>query len=232
MNSLVVIGRTVYVGGAYYTIAGQSRNSLAAVDALTGAVLPWNPDPIPGDLVAPYIYALAAIGDTLYVGGGFGGISGQIRHDFAAISATSGIASTWNPDPDGVVWSLTASGSTLYVGGGFSRFGTSPDMGLAGLIFGPPSPAGQEPPLVVESIAPDPVSSTASVRFALPAPASASLEVYDVQGRRIATLLDHQLMSAGWHEQPLDAENWPKGVYFCRLQAGGSTASRRFVVLR
>ncbi len=233
VNSLVVIGRTVYVGGAYYTVGGQSRNSLAAVDALTGAVLRWNPEPGPGDVIAPYIYALVAVGDTIYVGGDFDGIGGGAQKDFAGVDAISGQAISWDARPNGHVWSLSASGRTVYAGGAFLQFDGLPCSGLAEIQLGAEVPHG--PPgssLALGPISPNPAVSSASIPFESRVTGPVSLEVFDIQGRRIATLLDHQLISPGWHEQPVDAENWPKGVYFCRLQAGGSTASRRFVVLR
>ena len=38
------ISGTVYVGGDFSIIAGQPRRNLAALDAVSGAALPWNPD--------------------------------------------------------------------------------------------------------------------------------------------------------------------------------------------
>jgi trimeric autotransporter adhesin len=234
VKALAVIGRTVYVGGAYSTIGGRPRNSLAAVDAITGAVLPWNPDPSPGDVIVPYIYAMVAIGDTLYVGGDFSAIGGQSRRDFAAVDATTGGVLAWDPSPDGIVWGLSVSGRTLYAGGGFSRFGELPCSGLAAISMEPlvpPSPTNSRATLSL--ISPNPVLSSASARFTLLSAGLVTLDVFDMQGRRIASLMTRQPQSAGWHDEPLHAERWPTGVYFCRLEvAGGVSATRKFVVLR
>ena len=43
VQELVVIGRTVYVAGEFSLTSGQSRSGLAALDAIAGAVLPWQP---------------------------------------------------------------------------------------------------------------------------------------------------------------------------------------------
>ena len=240
INALAVIGTTVYVGGAYFEIGGQPRNSLAAVDAKTAAVLPWNADPSPGSRVAAYVYALAAIGNTLYVGGDFSAIGGQPRRNLAAIDVVTGSALSWDPQPDGLVWSLAVTDNLVYVGGGFTRMGLSPCSGLAAI-----SPAGTRAilktvtPIVSTSVAqelklsvPNPAGSWAPVRFTLPWVAPVSLAVFDLQGRRVAKLLDQDLLPAGAHEVALPAANWPAGVYFCRLEARGAVITRKLVLAR
>ena len=57
-------GTTVYAGGKFDTIGGQTRHNLAALDSL-GTATSWNPNV--NDIVA----ALALSGSTLYVGGSF-----------------------------------------------------------------------------------------------------------------------------------------------------------------
>jgi hypothetical protein len=42
--SLVVSGATLYAGGHLSGMGGQTRNHIAALDALTGHLTPWNPD--------------------------------------------------------------------------------------------------------------------------------------------------------------------------------------------
>ena len=41
--TIVASGQTIYVGGSFTTFHGQPRARLAAVDAATGALLPWSP---------------------------------------------------------------------------------------------------------------------------------------------------------------------------------------------
>ena len=67
------INPTTEWGANYRVIAmdqrnagGQSRANIAAVNASTGAVLPWNPG-VAGNAVQ----ALVARGDSLYIGGDY-----------------------------------------------------------------------------------------------------------------------------------------------------------------
>lgn len=62
------------------------------------------------------------------------------------------------------------------------------------------------------------------------------LRVYDLAGRRVRTLVDVP-KEPGWHEVTWDGRNdaglqVASGVYFCRLEAGGSRALRKLVVLK
>ena len=77
-----------------------------------------------------------------------------------------------------------------------------------------------------------PVYSSATLRFALAGPAPVTLAVFDVQGRRIATLLNRSPMASGEHLVPLVTIGWPAGCYLARLEANGMTTTRKMVVLR
>ena len=83
---------------------------------------------------------------------------------------------------------------------------------------------------------PNPFNPETRIRFALAAGGHCSLEVYNVTGRRVATLVDGFLPArehtVTWdgcddHKQPLAS-----GVYFYRLDAGDQRASRKMVLLR
>ncbi len=115
--ALAVSGSTVYAGGDFTTIGGQTRRRIAALDASTGNATSWNPG------ANNYVFALAVSGSTVYAGGDFGSISGQSRRYIAAIDATTGTLTTWNPNADGIVHALAVSGSTVYAGGRFNAIG-------------------------------------------------------------------------------------------------------------
>jgi hypothetical protein len=58
-----------------------------------------------------------------------------------------------------------------------------------------------------------------------------TLEVYDVLGRRVATLEQGQ-KEAGRHRVDLQTGQLSSGVYFGRLKAGGQTRTQKITVVR
>jgi zinc metalloprotease ZmpB len=77
---------------------------------------------------------------------------------------------------------------------------------------------------------PNPFNPSTTIHFALPEQSMVRLEVFDVNGRLVATLRQEQ-MAAGTHTAGWDgrnAEGLPagSGVYFYRLRAEGSTGVR------
>ncbi len=82
---------------------------------------------------------------------------------------------------------------------------------------------------------PNPFHGTTTIRFALPVGAEVRLEVFDVQGRRVATLAQGQ-WEAGYHavEWRQRSENGRRvepGVYLYRLTAGAFRDQRKLVLL-
>ncbi|HKQ57541.1 MAG TPA: hypothetical protein VJY35_06710, partial [Candidatus Eisenbacteria bacterium] len=132
VQSIVVSGSLVYVGGFFSLVGGQPRLYLAAVDAVTGAATSWNPG------ADNSVFSLAVVGSTVYAGGFFSTIGGQPRTGLAAIQASDGVVTAWDPALNmfGSVLSLATSGSTLYVGGQFSTIGGQPRNNLAAIDTG------------------------------------------------------------------------------------------------
>ncbi|MEM6784055.1 MAG: PA domain-containing protein [Bacteroidota bacterium] len=81
------------------------------------------------------------------------------------------------------------------------------------------------------SVYPNPVRATATVSFALPTAEEARVEVFDLLGRRVATLADG-LRRAGEHRVTLDATGLPSGVYVVRLATPSITLTERVTVAR
>jgi hypothetical protein len=83
---------------------------------------------------------------------------------------------------------------------------------------------------------PNPFNPTTEIAYALPEAAEISLEIFNVLGQRVRTLINgHQ--SAGWHRvswDSCDEENQalPSGVYFYRLTAGDFSESKKMLLLK
>jgi hypothetical protein len=118
-SAIAVQGETVYVGGFFDRIGNARREHLAALDALTGRALPWRAD-VEGADGYGLVSALAVVGDQLYLGGSFDTIAGQPRANLAAVDATTGAVSPWDPRPSDVVWSLAAANAQVVAGGDFA----------------------------------------------------------------------------------------------------------------
>jgi len=109
-------------------------------------------------------------------------------------------------------------------------FGSTPyfDLPMLGTAdvpgSGPAAGVRLDPP------APSPFTDHATVRFTLTVAGPARLEVFNVHGRRVATVTDGP-MEAGTHSFPLDGRVLGSGVYFCRLTAGPAEQVSRFVIL-
>jgi len=107
--------------GDFTTVGGQARNNLAALDVITGKTVDWNPNAT--DAPAGFkslVNTLMLLDNTIYAGGFFQSIGGQPRTNLAALDASTGRASQWNPNPDGAVFTLAASSKPFVRGRGIS----------------------------------------------------------------------------------------------------------------
>ena len=66
---------------------------------------------------------------------------------------------------------------------------------------------------------PNPFNPTTTIKFDLPKDGLITLEIYDILGRRITTLINEN-RSAGSYEQVFNASSLASGVYVYKLQAG------------
>lgn len=110
---------TIYVGGDFTTaiIDGHStpRNRLAAIDATTGALLPWNPN------ADAQIRSIAVDGANVYVAGTFSHIGGATRDGLARVDAVSGVVSgAFVHTMTGFTRAIAVGNGRIYVGGQFS----------------------------------------------------------------------------------------------------------------
>jgi hypothetical protein len=126
-------GTTIYAGGTFTHVGTLTRTRIAAMDASTGAMRPFNPS------VSALVRSIVTLGNRVYVGGAFQTVSGQgqtsqPRARLAAFDATNGTLTTWNPNanasPRDMV--VTPDGRIIVVGD-FTTIGGSPSNYLASL---------------------------------------------------------------------------------------------------
>lgn len=79
---------------------------------------------------------------------------------------------------------------------------------------------------------PNPFNPTTRVRYELPESARVTLEVFDMAGRKVATLVDGAVQQAGSHTQRFDGSGLSSGIYFTRLEADGNSFVRKMTLIK
>ena len=99
-------------------------------------------------------------------------------------------------------------------------------------------PAAIEPPVEtvpaaygLEPSYPNPFTGVTTIPFAAPGDGAVRVDVYDLLGRRVATLVD-EVVTAGSHEVYWNASDLPSGMYFVRLTAQTFVATKRMSLIR
>jgi hypothetical protein len=117
---------SVYMGGKFTNIKGESRFNLASFDKVTGAMnKSWNPK------LNNRVNTLMLVNGTLLAGGNFTAVGSKIVSNLAALSEASGSAVNFDFQTDGPVNALYLNGPSLYVGGKFGAIGKTPKNSIA-----------------------------------------------------------------------------------------------------
>jgi photosystem II stability/assembly factor-like uncharacterized protein len=85
--------------------------------------------------------------------------------------------------------------------------------------------------ILTEQNFPNPFSRYTTIRYEVPEAGNVTLKIYTLDGKIIATLVDEE-MRPGTYEVTWDAGDLTAGVYFCRIEAGSTTESRKLVLQR
>jgi len=104
--------------------------------------------------------------------------------------------------------------------------------------IGPTSAGGTEPPgaFGINGNYPNPFNPSTTIEFILPDAGAARLEIYDIIGRRVTTLLAGErpagVHSLVWNGRDANGLRVTSGVYIARLGAGGHTVNRRMLLMK
>ena len=78
---------------------------------------------------------------------------------------------------------------------------------------------------------PNPFNPTTTIHFDLDRDADVSIEVYDMLGRHVASLI-HEYKRAGRHTAAFDGSRLSSGTYYYKMKAGNFTAVKKMVLMK
>jgi hypothetical protein len=78
---------------------------------------------------------------------------------------------------------------------------------------------------------PNPFNPSTKISFLIPSPEYIKLEVFNVTGTKIKTLVN-EFKSAGYYSYDFNAENIASGIYYYRLEAGSFSDTKKMVILK
>ena len=114
-----------------------------------------------------------------------------------------------------------------------SRIGDRQRFGPLEVRFSPDYAAR----LVLRPSAPNPIRQSGKIRFGLPERSRVRLQLFDVQGQRIRTLVDGRTLAEGFHEIPWDGRDdqgraVASGIYHVLLRSASDQQKGRIVLIR
>jgi hypothetical protein len=78
---------------------------------------------------------------------------------------------------------------------------------------------------------PNPFNASTVISYQLPTTSHVKLEIYNISGRKVATLVDSK-EQGGYRSVTWDASEVSSGVYFYKLTAGDFTQTRRMMLVK
>jgi hypothetical protein len=123
VTALATDGSRVFLAGSFFSVNATARTSLAAVDAATGAVLPWNP--VLEGTGSPMVSSLAVQQSRLYLAGQFTSVNDVERVGFAALDTASAALLPHAQTAFTAIDDLALFGDTLYLAGRLPTFSYS-----------------------------------------------------------------------------------------------------------
>lgn len=78
---------------------------------------------------------------------------------------------------------------------------------------------------------PNPFNPTTTIEYHLPKAAQVKIEIYNILGKKVKTILD-DYKNSGSHKLKIDSNNIANGVYIYRIEAEGYTNSNKMILLK
>jgi N-acetylneuraminic acid mutarotase len=242
VRALAVVGNEVVVGGFFTSAGGVSANYVARFNTQTNTWSSLGTGSSNG--VSGSVSALAVVGNEVVVGGEFtsaGGVSANRVARFNTQTNTwsslgTGSSNGVNSGYDyGAVRALAVVGNEVFVGGEFTLAGGIASTFIARWNSGTSRveqlSSTAPKTFLLEQNYPNPFNPSTTIRYQLPVASEVKLEVYDVLGKKIATLVNER-QSAGSYQVVWNASGLSSGTYFYRLQAGTFVETKKMIMVK
>ncbi len=79
---------------------------------------------------------------------------------------------------------------------------------------------------------PNPFNPSTNINFAIPQASKVTLTVYDMLGRKVATLIDGEQLNAANHSVRFNASALASGMYIYRIEAGNFVSTRKMMLIK
>ena len=119
------------------------------------------------------------------------------------------------------------------------KFNQFRDPGIAryaGASYNAPVSVGNESRLpkefVLDQNYPNPFNPTTTIRYELPKSSRVHLEVFDLLGRKVATLIDGAMEAVGYHSINFNGSTLASGFYIYRLEADGILLNKKMMLVK
>ena len=79
---------------------------------------------------------------------------------------------------------------------------------------------------------PNPFNPTTTINYGVPQTGEVTLEVFDMLGRKVSTLINRENKTAGRYSVQFDAGNLASGLYLYRLKAGNTVITKKLTLIK
>jgi hypothetical protein len=229
----------VYVGGSFTEAGDVSANYVARYNPATNSWSALGTGAQNG--VNDGVNALTIDGQgRVYVGGFFtqaGGVSvNRVVRFNPATNSWNTLGTGAQNGVNNFVSAIAVDGQgRIYLGGFFSQAGGIPSAFIARWSDAPTRveqiSSTAPKTFLLEQNYPNPFNPSTTIRYQLPVASEVKLEVYDVLGKKVATLVNER-QSAGSYQFVWNASGLSSGTYFYRLQAGGFVETKKMILVK
>ncbi|MBN2001076.1 T9SS type A sorting domain-containing protein, partial [candidate division KSB1 bacterium] len=85
---------------------------------------------------------------------------------------------------------------------------------------------------ILEQNYPNPFNPSTQIAFSLSKKEAITLEIFDILGKKVATLLTNESKNPGRHLVNFDAVDLSTGVYFYKMQAGNMVEMKKMILVK